>query len=112
MEIFTNLIYINPNSGGAYSGLQSGQFNNIPNGMAVWPEELNTENFYQYNGFVTLTIENIDDIPTVISYEPNIKAWEVWKASQSENINEIIPPTMEERLSAMEQAILTIMMEE
>ena len=48
-----------------------------PDGYYKWPDSLETETFYQYNGFVVLTIQRV----MVTAYEPNIDAWEAWKAS-------------------------------
>ena len=63
----------NPNESGAYSNPQSNKF---PDSVALSAEQL-TE-FLQYNGFVNLTIED----ETVTAIEPNIEAWEDWKATQ------------------------------
>lgn len=105
------LIRVEPNPSGAYSPIQDSNYSKIPPGMALWPETLSTDAFYDHNGFVTLTVEDVDGIPTVTGYEPNIEAWEAWKASLPPEPGPITPqPTTEERLSAMESAILTIMM--
>ncbi len=61
----------NPNESGAYSAPQS---NNFPDSVAL-SDELLTE-FLKYNGFVNLTIES----ETITAVEPNIEAWEKWKA--------------------------------
>ena len=63
----------NPNESGAYSNPQSNKF---PDSVALSDEQL-TE-FLKYNGFVNLTIED----ETVMAIEPNIEAWEDWKATQ------------------------------
>ena len=49
--------------------------------MAVWPEELSSDTFYEYNGFVTINVEEVDGIPVVTGYEPNVEAWTAWKES-------------------------------
>lgn len=54
---------------------------NVPKGMALWPENLDTGDFYEHNGFVSLTLEEIEGISVVTGYVPNIEAWEAWKAS-------------------------------
>ena len=56
----------------------------IPETHAMWPDTLDTADFYAYNGFVTLTIETIDGVDTVTAYEPHVEAWEAWKASLPE----------------------------
>ena len=62
----------NPNESGAYSNPQSNKFTD---NVALSDEQL-TE-FLKYNGFVYLTIEG----ETVTAIEPNLEAWEKWKAS-------------------------------
>lgn len=66
---------------GAYPPIQEGNFPAVPEGMALWPESLSTEEFYRYNGFVTLTIQTKKKVPTVTVCVPNVDAWEAWKAS-------------------------------
>lgn len=56
----------------------------------------------EYNGFVTIT-ETEDGI----TVEPNTEAWEAWKASLPPETP--APPTAEERLSALESAMLSMM---
>jgi hypothetical protein len=71
------MMYISPiaNEAGAYSNPQS----KYADGLVFLPDEL-IEQYTEYNGFVILTIvEN-----TVTSLEPNIDAWEAWKAAQPE----------------------------
>lgn len=75
------LIRIEPSPSGAHPPIQNSNYSKIPPGMAVWPETLPTDAFYAHNGFVTLTVEQVDGIPTVTGYEPNLEAWEAWKAS-------------------------------
>lgn len=71
------IIYKEPNPSGAYPPIQEGSCSRVPAGMAQWPEELETETFYQYNGFVTLELDG----DRVASYEPDVAAWEAWRAS-------------------------------
>lgn len=52
------LIRTTPNEGGAYPAIQEGDFRRVPEGMAVWPEELPTREFYDCGGFATLTVEH------------------------------------------------------
>ena len=94
------------NPSGSYPSIQnSGK--TIPEGCALWPDSLDTTEFFSYNGFVTLTIENIDGIDTVIGYNPNVEAWEGWKNSLpvEEPVTTPAAPTIEERVSAMEDQL-------
>lgn len=71
------MLYINPNKnemGGYYSPQST-----YANGLVQFPEELLSE-FIEYNGFVSLTIEN----NTVIAITPEVEKWEAWKATQTE----------------------------
>jgi len=70
-----------PNPSGAYPGIQESDMKNVPEGMALWPEELDDAGFYEHNGFVTLTLGEIEGISVVTGYVSNIEAWEAWKAS-------------------------------
>lgn len=89
-----------PNPSGAYPPIQNGNYSAVPEGMALWPDSLDTADFYSHNGFVALTVEQVDGVPTVISYTPNVEVWEDWLAS--------LPPepepdlTTEDRLDALE----------
>ena len=70
------------NENGGYSNMQSWDATYpVPDEYAVWTDTLDDANFYAYNGFVVLTIEEVDGVDTVIAYEPNVEAWEAWKAS-------------------------------
>lgn len=94
------IIAQNPTPGGGYSPIQDGNLSAVPDGVAVWPDMLPAEVFYQYSGFVTLDIQDVDGMPTVVSYEPNIEAWEAWRASmppaQAPEDEPPHEPTMEE----------------
>ena len=68
-----------PNLSGGYPPMQSWNYSVIPTGYAVWPDTVDTADFYAYNGFINLTVEDVDDVPTVVSYTPNAEAWEAWK---------------------------------
>ena len=46
----------------------------MPEGYAVWPDSLSTEEFEQHNGFVILKLAR----GRVVSYEVNTEAWEAW----------------------------------
>lgn len=56
--------------------------------MAIWPDDVSTELYYRYNGFVELEIEEIDGLKTIISVTPNIELWNEF--NNSNNINAII----------------------
>lgn len=73
----------------------------IPEGYAVWSDTLDDTDFYAYNGFVILTIEQVDGVDTVTSYVPNVEAWEAWKASLPEPQPVVVEPTAEEMLNAL-----------
>ena len=70
-----------PNSSGAYPSPQSNPF---PGAIPLTDEQAAT--VLQYNGFVTITSSEepiVDDFTrTVYEVEPNLEAWEAWKASQ------------------------------
>ena len=69
-----------PASNGAYPALQDWSGLVAPAGYYKWTDGLETAEFYQYNGFVTLTVVR----GMVQSYEPNTEAWEAWKATLPE----------------------------
>ena len=72
---------IKTNNAGACPPIQTWNNAEIPENYAVWPDTLDTTDFYSYNGFVYLTVETVEDVPTVTSYTPNVEAWEAWKES-------------------------------
>lgn len=93
-----------PNPSGAYPPIQSVGFPSVPEGTALWPEELDTGDFYAYNGFVTLTIEAVGGVDTVTAVAPNVEAWEAWKASLPPDPGpEPEQPTVEERVATLEE---------
>ena len=81
-----NIILKTANENGSYSNMQSWDNLPIPENHALWPDNLDTADFYKHNGFVVLTIETIDKVDTVTSYVPNVEAWEAWKASLPEPV--------------------------
>lgn len=123
------LVYINPNPSGAYPGIQEGNFSGVPEGMAVWPDTLPTDDFYSYNGFVSLTVEELTIItgqetvvipaaeeggestteirnvtvviPTVTACTPNTEAWEAWQASLPDPVETVDEPTAQDDTDAM-----------
>ena len=78
------IIQKQPNLSGAYPALQSWDSPTPPDGYAIVQDAVDLSTFYEYNGFVMLTIETIDGVDTVTAYEPNVEAWEAWKASLPE----------------------------
>lgn len=66
-----------PSQNGSYPPIQPWPGLTPPDGYDVWPEELDTADFYAYNGFVILTVVR----GTVASYQPNAEAWEAWKST-------------------------------
>ena len=73
-------------SGGgcSYPPIQEGNFDNVPEGCALWPDELPTEAFYAHNGFAHLDIRDVDGVLPVVSGEHAVAEWEAWKAGQPE----------------------------
>ena len=64
------IIPTTPNPSGAYPPIQDGNFSAVPEGMAVWPDSLDTADFYAHNGFVTLTVEQVDGCLLYTSFAP------------------------------------------
>lgn len=75
------IILKTPNSNGGYPPMQSWSKPTPPDGYAVWPDTLDTDDYYSYNGFVTPTVEPVEGVDTVTGYTPNVEAWEAWKES-------------------------------
>ena len=67
-----------------------------PAGYAIVPDTLDTSVFYEFLGFVDLTIEG----NTVIAMTGNQAALDAYKASLPEPVDP--PPTTEERVAALE----------
>lgn len=59
--------------------------------------------YLQYNGFVRI----ISTDP--VTLEPDTEAWEAWKAAEAEKPPAVEQPTLEERTSALEAAMLSMM---
>lgn len=59
--------------------------------------------YLQYNGFVRITSTD------PVSIEPDTEAWEAWKAAEAEKPPVVAKPTQEERLAALESAMLSMM---
>ena len=93
------IIQKQPNPSGAYPAPQSWSGNKPPVGYAIVPDAVDMTDFYNYNGFVTLTIEG----DTVTTYEPNVDAWEAWNAEQPEPQEP--ERTTEDRVSELEESV-------
>lgn len=91
-----------PNPSGAYPAPQSNPF---PGCLPLTEEQ--AETVLQYNGFVTITASEetiVDDFTrTVYTVEPDLEAWEAWKASQPPEPEP--EPSVEERVTNLETAI-------
>lgn len=90
-------MYINPNT-------MSNQSIPAPGLLPLTPEQEQT--YLQYNGFVKI----ISTDPVEI--EPDVEAWEAWKAEEAAKPQPQQQPTLEERTSAIESVILAIMTKE
>lgn len=75
-----------PNPSGAYPAPQSNPF---PGAIPLTDEQAAT--VLQYNGFVTITSQEepiVDDFTrTVYTVEPDLEAWEAWKAAQPDPLD-------------------------
>lgn len=83
-----------PSQNGSYPPIQPWPSLTPPDGYDVWPEELDTADFYAYNGFVILTVVR----GTVSSYEPNTEAWEAWQG-------QVLASRKEERIADSKQQL-------
>ena len=93
---------------GGYSNMQTWDNLPIPETHALWPDTLDTTDFYAHNGFVVLTIEQVEGVDTVTGYRPNVKAWEAWKATLPDPEDVTEEPTQIDRIEA--QVTYTAMM--
>ena len=64
----------------AYPAPQTWTSPDLPDGYAWLPDELDLTEFFQYRGFVTLTIEN----DTVTAIAPDQEAYDAWMAEHPE----------------------------
>lgn len=85
-----------PSESGAYPPIQELDGGRVPEGTALWPEELPTREFYDCGGFVTLDIRD----GVVRSCAPDAGAWAAWLAEQPEAGPEPAPLSMLDRLAA------------
>lgn len=102
-------MYINPIT-------LSNQSTPAPGLLLLTPEQEAT--YLQYNGFVKLTIEDVavqdsgNDYTVqkrITNLEPDTEAWEAWKQAEAEKPPVLAQPTQEERLAALESAMLSMM---
>ena len=123
--MIVKIIIKEPNASGGYPSPQECNFNFVPEGWALIPDELDMTDFYEYNGFVTLTIESDSvEVETsrmemtdegeilssvietmifdkVVSYEPNLKAWGEWKNNLPDPAPAPVSP--EQRIKELEK---------
>lgn len=85
-----------PLENGGYSVIQTWPVEVPPEGYVIVPDTLDTSVFYEFLGFVDLTIEG----DTVIAMTGNQAALDAYKASLPEPTPP--PPTTEERVAALE----------
>ena len=88
------IIQKQPHPSGAYPAPQTWIKTHIPTTHAIIPDSVDMTDFYSYNGFVTLTIED----NTVTACTPNVEAWKAWKAEQPAPEEEA--PTWNDRIEA------------
>ena len=75
----------------------------IPDGNVAVADNVDFTEFYAHNGFVTLTIENVDGTDIVTAYIPDVEAWEAWKASLPEPSEP--EPTNDEKIANLEATL-------
>lgn len=51
---------------------------NVPEGCALWPDNLDDSIFYEYKGFVVLKFEEVNGVLSVVSCEPDIDSFNKW----------------------------------
>lgn len=90
------IIRATPNPSGAYPGMQTWNSPITPEGYYVWANDLEKETFFEYNGFVILNVMR----NTVVSYEPNIEAYEAWKEQGGEGDTPDQPDMPEDEAAA------------
>ena len=81
---------------GGYSVIQTWPGDVPPEGYVIVPDTLDTSVFYEFLGFVDLTIEG----DTVTAMTGNQTALDAYKASLPEPVDP--PPTTEERVATLE----------
>lgn len=87
-------MYLNPET-------LSNQSNPAPGLLPLTAEQ--EAMYLQYNGFVKITSTD------PVTIEPDTEAWEAWKQEEAEKPPVVEQPTLEERTSALETAMLSMM---
>lgn len=86
-------MYINPVT-------LSNQRDYAPGFISLTDEQFET--YIKYNGLVKIVSTDPVEI------EPDVEKWEAWKAEEAANPKPVETPTTEERLSALESAMLAL----
>lgn len=92
-------IYTDKNEFGAYSTLQESSATQCPPGCVTVPDDVDTSAFYDYDGFVELTI--IDGIVTKMA--PKKEEWQHWKSNLPDEPEPTPAPTVWDELAAAYQ---------
>ena len=106
-----NIIQTYPNANGSRPPIQDWNKPEAPAGYTALSDGLDTAVFYEHNGFVHLTIEDValpingdesnNEVKRLVtSMTANTEAWEAWKASLPPEPEP--EPTVEERVSTLE----------
>ena len=90
-----------PAENGAYPPLQDWSGLIAPAGYYRWPDGLDAQTFQDYNGFVVLTAVR----GMVQSYQPDVEAWEAWKATLPPEPEPEPGGDLEARVTNLETAI-------
>lgn len=102
-----NILFLN-NEDGAYRMQTWPDHLTVPDGWAIVEDNLDKSVFYDHNGYVTLTteeqvrvigthveqrevdgeivsetVEDTASVTVVTAWEPDLEAWEAWKATRS-----------------------------
>jgi hypothetical protein len=95
------IIYKTPQENGAYPAIQSWDGAKPPDGYLEVPAWVSTDVFYEYKGFVILTVKKT----TVIAMEANEDAYAAWEAQQPPD-----PPDPEPDTDPTADKILTVLL--
>ena len=87
---------------------RSNQSTPAPGLVALTEEQCQV--YLNQTGFEKVTVGEGEQEGKAVEVTPDTEAWEAWKAARPEP--EPAPPSMEERLSALESATLALMMGE
>lgn len=93
-----------PNANGSRPPIQTWGQPNLPNDYAEFPADF-LEVYSQYNGFVNILVEG----GKCVDCQPNMDAWEKWREENPPEPEPTPMPTIEERMDAMESAMLAMM---